>query len=307
MTRSIIIAMMASAAMLTVSACSDSSAPACDDGDVEDLVANLVRDRLATAAPFHYALSAQARADLEDRVTAAAKNKEEAIFAELRKKDSAIRAGDAAYRAAIDARQDRIREIRAAEKRESDSLAEERSTAWRAAMALDTGRERAVEKTTGEFRRKERALSERFRQAFVREHDAARKEREAAKKAAYDAAYDRETHERAIIVAADELRSAKSALADAREAIRERAVDDALNADVELDDVITVELLDEFRWSLCEATVTASVDATLQGRIDGVAFTVTEAGIRPTASVQYEARYTADRKQIRVTLNVFRL
>lgn len=114
-----------------------------------------------------------------------------------------------------------------------------------------------------------------------------------------------EAHERAIVEAADELRSAERALADAREAIRERAIDDAVNADVELADVITVEQLDEFRWTLCEATVTASVDARPQGRIGGVEFTVTEEGIRPTARVQYEARYTADRKQVRVTLNVF--
>ena len=103
------IAMTASAAMLTIGGWADPSAPACDDGDVENLVANLVRDQLATAAPFHYALSAQARADLEDRVTAAAKNKEEAIFADTVKKGSASRAGDAAYRAAMDARQDRIK------------------------------------------------------------------------------------------------------------------------------------------------------------------------------------------------------
>ena len=149
MTRSAMIAMTASAAMLTISACSDPSSPACDDSDVEDLVANLVRDQLATAAPFHYALSAQARADLEDRVTAAAKNKEEAIFADTVKKGSAFRAGDAAYRAAMDARPDRIKEIGAAEEREMDALAKERKTAWRAAMALDTGRERAAERTLG--------------------------------------------------------------------------------------------------------------------------------------------------------------
>ena len=300
--------LLASSIELTACAsCSGQPAPYCGDGEVEELVADLVRERLSRRASYQYWISPESLAELEGRIDTAAKKIQDLIDAEKLREGRASAAQQEAYRAAMAAFRDTQNSADAAgeKEKEIEAIKRERETALQAARALESGRERAVEQVIHEFQRRLNAVEEKARLAWVHENNVAQEKAQRDAKAAYENAWpvkDREASSRAYAVAAEERDQAKSALAQVEEAVAEKAFGDVLAADVELDDIIMVERVEKARWSLCEATATVELDTRPQGSVAGVAYTVREEAIQRTFGVEYEARYTADRKQIRVSL-----
>lgn len=95
--------LLASSIALTACAsCSGPPAPYCDDGEVEELVADLVRERLSRRASYQYWISPESLAELEGRIDTAAKKIQDLIDAEKLIEGRASAAQQEAYRAATE-------------------------------------------------------------------------------------------------------------------------------------------------------------------------------------------------------------
>lgn len=119
--------------------------------------------------------------------------------------------------------------------------------------------------------------------------------------------YQNKGSEAAVAEAYKELRALEGLRRGAGEAVRDRALEDALEAEIELRDIIVLEQDEELRWSFCKTTAVATVDAEPEGMIGDVRFVVSDRGRRRIVDVEYEAIRSQDAKLVRVRLGSFRL
>ncbi len=324
--------------LFSLASCSNQNAPSCDDSDVEAVVADIARRQLALILPRGYQLTEESRHHFKSVIASAEAEKDDAIAAHQANIERLRRDARASRNSHVDPKWIKLQELQAAWKAK---LQQERDTwnekvaAARAKITIAIAEEQAAYSLTPTAVRKKALQTARTarrtarqevldiqaaaKQATATTQSTANQEIERARIAHRDAVNQadqamwasfrdaetrRDDFSEAILIAGEKLTAAKNAFEEAREAVTERAVDDATRADVQLSNIIMVEQLATTRSCECEATLTTHLNTEPMGRIaDTAAYTIDPEAMVSTFDVAFKAHYTADYKQVRVSMS----